>query len=167
MNHVSKTLTCGRLAALAGVSPDTVRYYERRGLLPPAPRSAKGYRLYPAGVLERVRLIRCALAIGFTISELAEVLHERDSGRAPCRRVRELAGAKLAELQARQRELANVCAALRRVLKRWDHRLTATPAGRPARLLHALLEEARNAAPVLSSPFSPRVRGNRKTGEKR
>jgi DNA-binding transcriptional MerR regulator len=167
MNSVSKALTCGRLAALAGVSADTVRHYERRGLLPPAPRSAKGYRLYPAGSLERVQLIRRALAIGFTISELAEVLHERDSGRPPCRRVRELADTKLVELQRRQQELAGVCAALRRVLKHWDRRLTATPAGRPARLLDALLQESRNGATVLISPFSPRVRGNRKLGANR
>ncbi len=166
MNSVSKPLTSGRLAARAGVSADTVRHYERQGLLPPAPRSAKGYRLYPAGSLERVQLIRRALAIGFTVRELAEVLHERDSGRAPCRRVRELAAAKLAQLQRQQRELASVCAALRRVLKHWDRCLTATPAGRPARLLDALLEESRNGNTVLVSPFSPRVRGNRKPGVK-
>lgn len=159
-------MTCGRLAALAGVSPDTVRYYERRGLLPPAPRSAKGYRLYPSGSLERVQVIRRALGIGFTVSELAEVLHARDAGGAPCRHVRELAAAKLAQLQSRQRELAEVCAALRRALKHWDRRLTATPAGRPARLLDALLQETRRGSTVPISPFSPRVRGNRKTGEK-
>lgn len=164
MNSVSKPTTCGRLAALVGISADTLRYYERRVLLPPAPRSAKGYRLYPVGSVERVQLIRQALAIGFTVSELAEVLHERDSGRAPCRRVRELAAAKLAQFQGQQRELASVCAALRRVLKRWDRRLTVTPVGRPARLLDALLQESRSGAAVPISPFSPRVRGNRKSG---
>lgn len=167
VNSVSKTLTCGRLAALAGVSPDTVRYYERQGLLPPAPRSAKGYRLYPVGSLERVQLIRQALALGFTVRELAEVLHERDSGRAPCRRVRELAAAKLVQLKRQQRELAGVCAALRRVLKHWDRRLTNTPAGRPARLLDALLQESRNGSTVLISPLAPRVRGNRKPGARK
>jgi DNA-binding transcriptional MerR regulator len=167
VDPASKPLTCGRLAALAGVSPDTVRYYERRGLLPPAPRSAKGYRLYPAGSLERVQVIRRALAIGFTVSELAEVLHARDSGGAPCRHVRDLATAKLAQLERQQRELAEVCAALRRVLKHWDRRLSATPTGRSARLLDALLRESRNGTPVLISPLAPRVRGNRKTGEKR
>jgi len=167
MNSVSKPLTCGRLAALVGVSADTVRYYERRGLLLRAPRSAKGYRLYPVGSLERLQLIRRALAIGFTVSELSEVLHERDSGRAPCNRVRELAAAKLTQLQRQQRELASLCAALRRVLKRWDRRLAVTPAGRPARLLDALLQESRSGAAVLISPFSPRVRGNRKPGANR
>jgi DNA-binding transcriptional MerR regulator len=164
MSAASKALTCGRLAALSGVSADTVRHYERRGLLPPAPRSAKGYRLFPAGSLERVQVIRRALAIGFTISELGEVLHERDSGSPPCRRVRELAVTKLAELRRRQQELADVCAALQRVLKHWERRLKATPAGRPARLLDVLLQESRSGATALTSPFSPRINENRKPG---
>ena len=54
------------LARLAGVSTDTLRYYERLRLLPTAPRSAAGYRLFPAQALDRFRLIRGALAIGAT-----------------------------------------------------------------------------------------------------
>ena len=155
-------ITCGRLAAQAGVSADTVRYYERRGLLP-AGRSAKGYRLYSAESAERLRLIRCALGLGFTIAELAEVLPARDAGGAPCRRVRQIAQAKLQEMERRRRELEDLCAALRRTLKQWDRMLTATPSGRPARLLDAL---ARNRHAMRISPFSPRVSGKRATGEK-
>jgi len=75
------------LARLAGVSTDTLRYCERLGLLPAAPRSASGYRLFPAQALHRVPLIRGALATGFSIRELTEIFAERDRGRAPCQRV--------------------------------------------------------------------------------
>jgi DNA-binding transcriptional MerR regulator len=83
------------LARLAGVSTDTLRYYERLRLLPAAPRSASGYRLYPAQALDRVRVIRGALAIGFSVRELTAILAERDRGGAPCQWVLVLAREKL------------------------------------------------------------------------
>src|ERR1700760_1761789 len=82
----TRTLRSGELAQLAGVSRDTLRHYERMGLLPKAQRSAKGYRRYAPEALERVRLIRGALAIGFTVQELHEVFEARDRGVAPCER---------------------------------------------------------------------------------
>jgi DNA-binding transcriptional MerR regulator len=75
------------LARLAGVSTDTLRYYERLRLFPPVPRSAAGDRLFPAQALDRVRPIRGALAIGFSIRELTAIFAERDRGGAPCQRV--------------------------------------------------------------------------------
>jgi DNA-binding transcriptional MerR regulator len=62
-------LRSGELAQLAGVSPDTLRHYERKGLLAAPHRSPNGYREYPASALDRVRLIRRALAVGFTLSD--------------------------------------------------------------------------------------------------
>jgi hypothetical protein len=79
------------LAQLAGVSRDTLRHYERRGLLPAAQRSQNGYRHYPPQALERVRLIRGALGIGFTVDELRDILQSRDRGVAPCHQVHALA----------------------------------------------------------------------------
>jgi len=89
------------LARLAGVSTDTLRYYERLRLLPTAPRSAAGYRLFPAQALDRVRLIRGALAIGFSVRELTTIFAERDRGGAPCQRVLLLAREKLATSKVR------------------------------------------------------------------
>jgi DNA-binding transcriptional MerR regulator len=100
-----RPLRSGELARRAGVSPDTLRHYERRGLLPRPPRSAAGYRLYPPEALERVRLIRGALSIGFTVKELAAILSERDRGGAPCRRVRTLAAGKLSQIELQLRAL--------------------------------------------------------------
>ena len=69
-----RTLRSGELAGLAGVSRDTLRHYERRGLLPLTQRSQNGYRRYSPETLTRVWLIRGALGIGFTVEELREIL---------------------------------------------------------------------------------------------
>lgn len=69
----NRPLHSAELARLAGVSTDTLRYYERLRLLPAAPRSASGYRQFPQQALARVRLIRGALAIGFSVRELAGI----------------------------------------------------------------------------------------------
>ena len=100
------TLRSGELARLTGVSRDTLRLYERRGLLPAPTRSESGYRRYDAAAAHRVRLIRAALSIGFTIDELGEILQARDRGAAPCRQVHALAIQKASSLEARIVEIA-------------------------------------------------------------
>ncbi len=148
---------------MAGVSTDTLRHYERRGVLPAPQRSANGYRQYSAGSLDRVRLIRRALAIGFTIDELAIILKERDRGHAPCRKVRALAEAKLGEIETRLREMESVRDDLRAVLRDWDSRLETAPASGRAGLLEALakgsLIQERN------SPLTPPRLKRRKSKE--
>jgi DNA-binding transcriptional MerR regulator len=133
----NRPLYAGELARLAGVSPDTVRFYERRRLLPAAPRSASGYRIFPREALARVALIRGALSIGFTVNELITIFCERDRGGAPCHRVRELVAKKLAVLEARLRDLHAWRRELRRTLAEWDRLLVKTPRGKQARLLDA------------------------------
>ncbi len=102
----TRSLHSGELARLADISTDTLRFYERRGLLPLAPRT----------VLARVRLIRGALSIGFSVAELAAILRERDQGGAPCRRVRELAANKLASVEDQLRHLQSWRRELRKTL---------------------------------------------------
>jgi DNA-binding transcriptional MerR regulator len=135
-------LLSGELAKLAGVSPDTLRHYERIGVLPRPPRTPAGYRRYPASALERVRLIRRALAIGFSLDELRRVLQVRDRGGAPCRKVRDLAATKLAELDRRIAEFQALRDRLRAILDDWDARLDGAPDGQPVRLLESLQEES-------------------------
>lgn len=137
-NQKKNILRAGEFARLAGVSTDTLRHYERRGVLPAPPRAANGYRQYAASSLDRVRLIRRALAIGFTIDELAAILKERDRGGTPCRRVRALAEAKLGEVETRLREIESVRDDLRAVLLDWDSRLEAASDSGRAGLLEAL-----------------------------
>lgn len=162
MKPEGRAMRSGELAAMAGVSSDTLRYYERKGLLPAAPRSANGYRLYPADTLERVRLIRSALHLGFTVDELAPVLRMRVAGGLPCKHVRDMAAAKLRELRERQKELAQLARELGRVVREWDRRLRNSGGG-PARLLETLAET--KCGGHLAPPFSSRRGRNSKRGE--
>ncbi|HEY2846259.1 MAG TPA: MerR family transcriptional regulator [Pyrinomonadaceae bacterium] len=127
----------GELAAAACVSTDTLRHYERKGALPRAPRSANGYRRYPAAALERVRLIQSSLAIGFTLDELARIFAERDRGGTPCREVYGLAVGKLSDLDEQIRSLVELRKRLRLVVKDWAERLAAAGTTEKARLLES------------------------------
>src|SRR3989442_10720788 len=81
MSMDMKSLTIGRLAKQAGVNVETVRFYERRGLLPKPPRSASGYRLFPAETARRLKFIRRAQELGFSLTEIRELLLLRVSRR--------------------------------------------------------------------------------------
>jgi MerR family Zn(II)-responsive transcriptional regulator of zntA len=131
----------GELARLAGVSTDTLRHYERKGVLPVARRLVNGYRKYPPDSLQRVRLIRRALTVGFTLDELAQFLKARERGQAPCREVRALAAEKLSELESRLSEMQSLRDELRTTLKDWDRRLAGKSDGQRAGLLEALSEQ--------------------------
>jgi MerR family copper efflux transcriptional regulator len=128
----------GELAELAGVSTDTLRHYERKGVLARPLRKANDYRQYPATALQRVQLIRRALAVGFTLDELASVFNVRDRGGAPCTEVRMLAAAKLSDIETRLREMVELRDELRSVLKGWDMRLAQRAPGQRAHLLESL-----------------------------
>jgi DNA-binding transcriptional MerR regulator len=121
------------------VSTDTLRHYERKGVITPPRRSHNGYREYPSAATERVRLGRRLLAIGFTLDELAQILRIRDRGGAPCREVRELAVAKLSEVEARLRRLTSVRDELQAILEDWDARLANRAKGERAALLESLV----------------------------
>ena len=125
-------------ARATGVSTDTLRHYERQGLLPAVPRTAAGYRRYSAAAIDRVLLIQRALVIGFSLAELKRVLDLRDKGGAPCRSVRALVGERLDDLNQRIEQLVTLRDELRTLLRAWDARLASTPAGQRAQLLDAL-----------------------------
>jgi DNA-binding transcriptional MerR regulator len=72
----------GQVASEAGVSIDTVRYYERRGVLPAAPRTATGYRVYTETAVARIRLTRRLQSLGLTLDEIIGALHAQDAGHA-------------------------------------------------------------------------------------
>ena len=145
-------LRIGALARALGISPDTLRLYERHGLLPPPARSPSGQRLYRPETLARLHVVRAALALGFSLAELSEVFAQRARGEAPCRRVRALAQEKLEALEEELRSLALLREALRSTLAAWDARLADTAEGRPAGLLEAL---ARNLPPLPARPSGP------------
>jgi DNA-binding transcriptional MerR regulator len=93
-------LLIGDVAELAGVSADTVRFYERRRLLPRAPRSGGGFRLFTPDAVERIRFIKQAQETGLSLEEIAELI-AAVGGTDECRRVHDLLRGKLAELDGR------------------------------------------------------------------
>jgi DNA-binding transcriptional MerR regulator len=142
-------LRIGQLAARAGVSPDSIRHYERLGLLPTPERTSGGYRLFSPAAVERVQLIRSAVRVGFSLRQLAAFLGERQAGGAPCRKVRDAAERILAGVDGQIAELQATKGSLLLMLKDWDERLARTPANQPARLLDAMGSAgARTARPT-------------------
>jgi MerR family Zn(II)-responsive transcriptional regulator of zntA len=145
-------LTSGELAREAGISSDTLRHYERVGVLSPPERTANGYRTYSPGAVQRVRVTRNALAVGFTLEELAGIFRQRDAGSPPCQRVHALAMDKLADIERRIEELTATRDEIRLVLEEWASDLARTPAGEPARLLERLgARVSRGSFAVLNS----------------
>jgi len=131
------TWRIGDLAEASGVSTDTLRHYERKGVLR-SKRAGNGYREYAPDSLERVRVIRKALAIGFTLAELKEILAVFDRGGVPCHQVRSLAASKLSQIEVHLKEVISLRDELRDALKDWDRRLAKTPSGERANLLTTL-----------------------------
>lgn len=100
-----QALTIGRLARDTGMNLETVRYYERQGLIPEPPRTRSGYRMYPAETSRRLRFIRRAKELGFSLTEIGELLSLRvRSGNARAQ-VRASAERKIADIEAKLRAL--------------------------------------------------------------
>jgi DNA-binding transcriptional MerR regulator len=144
-NSGSKALRSGALAKATGVSPDTIRHYERIGVLPRASRTQSGYRLYPANAVERVLVVQRALRIGFTPAELAEVLKARDAGGAPCRRVYQLAQEKLKGIEEDIEALKRTQRYMKKALSDWEDRIQRAGSGQRSHLLHSLTDAVRNS----------------------
>lgn len=105
-------LTVAGLAAKAGVSGDTVRYYERAGLLPAPPRTRSGYRRYDAAALDRLHFIQGAQRLGLRLREIADLLAVRDTGECPCEPARDLLLRHIDEIDTEMRRLATLRAEL-------------------------------------------------------
>ena len=132
-------LRSGELASMTGVSTDTLRHYERMQVLPLPRRTAAGYRQYPPEAADRVRLVRRAMALGFSLEELSKILAVRDRGGIPCRQVQALALQKLAELDRQINDLVALRGHMQKIVAEWERRLNITPNGQPARLLETLI----------------------------
>ena len=105
-------LTIGKIADLAQVSADTLRYYERERLMAPAAKSAGGYRLYERDALRRIRFIKQAQQCGFTLTEIRALLALRGNNAACCRDVRHVALEKKLQLEAKIKTMKMMSKAL-------------------------------------------------------
>jgi DNA-binding transcriptional MerR regulator len=110
--------TISELAATLGLTADTLRYYERLGLLPPPPRNAVGYRLYGEDTADRLNFICGARRMGLRLADIKELLDIRDRGLCPCGPTKDLVERRLGEVDAEIRQLSTVRAQLLVLKKR-------------------------------------------------
>jgi len=106
----------GEVAETLGVDRQTIRFYEKQGLLPPPHRRPNGYRDYDTAVISRLTFIQSGQAAGLTLAEITSVLSLRDAGQVPCSHVSLLLVRKLEDVRARQRELAALAAELQALI---------------------------------------------------
>jgi len=106
----------GELAQLANISNDTLRYYEKHGLLTPANRSDSGYRLYNNDSVEQIKFIQRAKYVGFSLREIQELLSLKvDKAEHSCEEIKELTKIKLEDVQAKLVELQKIATALEKL----------------------------------------------------
>lgn len=110
------TMTIGELAQRSGFSRRAIRRYEGEGLLAPARRTAAGYRLYDGRAVDALRFVRQARDLGFTLTEIGQILALRRAGRPPCRHVLAMVRAKTVELDRTLLELSEIRRRLRHLL---------------------------------------------------
>jgi len=114
----------GELAAAAGTTTKTLRFYEDSGLLPPTERAANGYRDYGPEALSRLDFIRRGQAAGLTLAQIREVIDIRDAGDAPCHHVHELLTARVVDVD---RQIADLQVLRATLIRQRDHAETADP----------------------------------------
>ena len=118
----SKTLKIGEVAKASGVGIETLRFYEKSGLLDQPSRTESGYRLYDTEVLDRLDFIKRAQVLGFSLDEIKRVIADRRAGQSPCAEVREIVRRRLAELETRMREMKRYRNELASALAEWDEK---------------------------------------------
>jgi DNA-binding transcriptional MerR regulator len=128
----------GELAQSAGVTVDTIRYYERIGVLPKARRASNGYRDYASDVRNRLRIIRNAVSLGFPLKEITKLLRIRDAGGAPCAQVRDYAVTLVDQIDRRIAEMKAERKAMLGMIDHWNLKLAKTTPGTRAHLLDAI-----------------------------
>jgi MerR family mercuric resistance operon transcriptional regulator len=116
------SFTIGQLARRAGVGVETVRFYERRGLIAQPPRRASGYREYPPEAISRITFIRRAKELGYTLKEIAELLELRVRPRRSCDAVKRNAEAKISDIEAKIESLRRMRKALRGLVNSCEKR---------------------------------------------
>lgn len=146
MASPSPLLRIGQVAQRAGVSADTIRYYERLGLLPKPQRTPSGYREYAEAIVARITLVRNAMRFGFSLTEIRGFLRVRETGGKPCHQVRLAAQTILDRVDRQIAELTATRESMHETLLTWDVRLARTPATQHARLLEALPADSPGAS---------------------
>lgn len=111
-----KTLTIGQVAKKAGIGIETIRFYERQELLEEPARNSSGYRQYPEDVVSRLRFIKRAKELGFSLQESKELLGLRSDSKATCHAVKEKAKTKLYDIENKINDLVRIREALEQLI---------------------------------------------------
>lgn len=150
-------LRVGEAAADLGVGVQTLHYYEREGLIPPPPRSESGYRTFPPDLMERLRFIRRAQALGLSLAEIRETLELAEVGESPCGRVQAALARKLEEVDRRLTELLAFRDQLHHLIESAPGLQAESPAGRVCTIVeHA---DPISGVEVSSKPLARARRG--------
>ncbi len=115
-----RMLKIGEVSKRSGVGVEALRFYEKSGLLDSPARTFAGYRVYGEDVLERLAFIKQAQALGFSLDEIRRIIDDARKGESPCEEVREIVRRRMAELDARLRELQRHRRELKATLEEWD-----------------------------------------------
>ena len=113
-------MTVSVLAKKSGTTPHAVRYYTRMGLLTPTRNPENGYRQYKPSEVNWMRFIRQAKALGFTLHEIQEIMHDKEEGNSPCPRVRELLQHRIVENRLHLQELLELQDRMEAALLTWS-----------------------------------------------
>ncbi len=132
---MTRDLTIGRMAGLAGVNVETVRYYQRRGLLEEPKKPLDGYRRYPSEMVKHIRFIKRAQALGFTLEEISGLLRLENS--CACAETRALATHRIELIDRKLKDLSAMRKSLASLIRQCD-------AGEPAQgcpIIHTLVRD--------------------------
>lgn len=149
----NRQLLIGELAKQAGVKSDTVRFYEKQGLLPKPLRTPAGYRVYDEAALKQLRFIKQAQSLGFSLQETHRILNLRGEGKTTCRCVLSIAEATLTETEAKLRELESFRDGLKQHVEQW--RNDTKSGGKMAAEFCALIESSAKPQQTHSIPPRP------------
>jgi DNA-binding transcriptional MerR regulator len=130
-------LKIGDVSRQTGIGIETLRFYEKSGLLDKPARTYSGYRMYSSDVLDRLSFIKRAQVLGFSLDEIRKVIDDARRGHSPCEEVREIVRKRLDELDRRMQEMARYRKELAETLEEWDR------AGRAPGHICGLIESAR------------------------
>lgn len=117
MDQEEKSLTIGKIAKATALGVETIRFYEREGLIPKPPRKPSGYREYPLEIINRILFIGRAKELGFTLKEIKGFFSLRVDPRKTCADVRQLAEFKMKDVAEKIRQLRSIQGALQKLLK--------------------------------------------------
>jgi DNA-binding transcriptional MerR regulator len=157
MSAPNSSLRIGEVSKLSGVRIETLRFYEKSGLLDRPARTAGGYRVYGADILDRLDFIKRAQVLGFSLDEIKRIINEKRDGQSPCAEVRDIVRRRLTELDERMSQMRRYRKELAEALAEWDE------AGDIAGHICGLIEGTQIAHPLNESRRAVPKRARRKS----